>query len=930
MSDRWASVLALAVFAGALAAVDGHLPPVSLALAGAVVGVAWLLGRAGRAAPAVWCLGAALLAAALAQRSLAGLEAPLATGPVRTEVVLVGDPVPDGRGGVSVDVRLDGRRLRGVAHVAAASALDDRLAGERVTVIGEVRPPGPVERRLLHRHLAGRLAIDTVVGWRPGAGATPLANGLRRTLARGARVLPERQRSLLAGVTLGDDRAQPADMTDAFRAAGLTHLLAVSGQNVAFVLVIATPVVTRLRFGPRLAATLAVLASFALVTRAEPSVLRATAMASVAAVGTARGRPTSTIRTLALGAAATMLVDPLLATSLGFRLSVAGAAGIVVGAGRIEDLLPGPRWLAVPLSVTLAAQAAVSPLLVATFGSVPLASLPANLLAVPAAGPLMVWGLTGGLVAGIAGGAVAQILHLPTGLLLTWLEAVATAAARWPLGDLRAPHLAVLGAGVAAVVIGRALARPDLPGDAHHRSGSGVVDPDRPPRARRGAGRVVTCAGGVVTAVAVVAAAAPLGGVSPGRLELPLGVGATLWCRGGACVVVLDGRARDDAVLAGLRAERVPRVDLVIVRTSARSVGEVVSTMRKRWPDVVVFAPRPGSTPPVGAGVPVVPAALSPPAGTVLDVGGLRLTVAANTGGRLDVEVAPVPAAGSRASPPAPGDRPTVPRSQVPASSGVRLSGFRTIRDAGCRVRRFRRSPLWPPALARGPPLRRLRGSGGDLSSAVVIVPSPPPMPCVELALPLRDGSVDLRSRVLVAGVVPPPRFGREAEVMASAAAVDASGADLVDVSLPPRLIGPVARAAATTVAVRAGTLDQVAAARRAGAQVVMVPPSLIDEATGNRGDDGPALVLVVDDLADLVSARAVAGRAGVPLALDSTRMSAVDAMGNEAAAIAGGVRVIRTTDVRRSRRVAEVMAAILAARRPSATAIADQTASAS
>jgi competence protein ComEC len=705
MSDRWASVLALAVFAGALAAVDGHLPPVSLALAGAVVGVAWPLGRAGRAAPAVLCLGAALVAAALAQRSLAGLEAPLATGPVRTEVVLVGDPVPDGRGGVSVDVRLDGRRLRGVAQAAAASALDDRLAGERVTVIGEVRPPGPVERRLLHRHLAGRLAIDTVVGWRPGAGATRLANGLRRTLARGARVLPERQQSLLAGVTLGDDRAQPADMTDAFRAAGLTHLLAVSGQNVAFVLVIAAPVVTRLRFGPRLVATLAVLASFALVTRAEPSVLRATAMASVAAAGTALGRPTSTIRTLALGAAATMLVDPLLATSLGFRLSVAGAAGIVVGAGRIEDLLPGPRWLAVPLSVTLAAQAAVSPLLVATFGSVPLASLPANLLAVPAAGPVMVWGLTGGLVAGVAGGAVAQVLHLPTRLLLTWLEAVATAAARWPLGDLRAPHLAVLGAGVAAVVTGRALARPDLTGDAHHRAGRGVVDPDRRPRARRGAGRVVTCAGGVVTALAVVAAAAPLGSASPGRLELPLGVGATLWRRGGACVVVLDGRARDEAVLAGLRAERVPRVDLVIVRTSARSAGDVVSTLRTRWPDVVVLAPRPGSTPP-GLAPPVVPAALSPPGGTVLDVGGLRLTVTANTGGRLDVEVAPVPAAGSGTSPPAPGDRPTVPPSPAPARSGVRLSGFSRHPDAGCRVRRFRRSSVWVFA----PSGRRLPG----------------------------------------------------------------------------------------------------------------------------------------------------------------------------------------------------------------------------
>ena len=409
----------------------------------------------------------------------------------------------------------------------------------------------------------------------------------------------------------------------------------------------------------------------------------------------------------------------------------AGSEKLIVKALELQDKL-GPIF---DITCDCEDGAAVSPLLVATFGSVPLASLPANLLAVPAAGPLMVWGLTGGLVAGAAGGAVAQVLHLPTRLLLTWLELVATTAARWPLGDLRAPHLAVLGAAVAAVVTGRALARPDLPGDAHHRAGSRVVDPDRRPRARRGAGRVVTCAGGVVAALAVVAAAAPLGGASfggasPGRLELPLGVGATLWRRGGACVVVLDGRARDDAVLAGLRAERVPRVDVVIVRTSARSAGEVVSTLRERWPDVVVLAPRPGSTTPVGVDVPVVSAALSPPGGTVLDVGGLRLTVAANTGGRLDVEVAPVPAAGSGTSRP----RPAIAR----RSHGRRR--WRAAPGADCGP--FQRSFVWLSAPSErrlpGPPVpafvclgfRTIRpvvaGSvrlGGDCGGAVAAYP---------------------------------------------------------------------------------------------------------------------------------------------------------------------------------------------------------------
>jgi hypothetical protein len=171
---------------------------------------------------------------------------------------------------------------------------------------------------------------------------------------------------------------------------------------------------------------------------------------------------------------------------------------------------------------------------------------------------------------------------------------------------------------------------------------------------------------------------------------------------------------------------------------------------------------------------------------------------------------------------------------------------------------------------------------------------------------------VDLRTRVLVAGVVPPPRFGREGEVLATAASLRAAGADLVDVSLPPRLSGPVARAGDVPVAMRAGTAAEAAAARRAGAEVVMVPPDAADDAAGESG----AVAVVVDDLAGVGAARDVAGRLGAPLAIDASRWSGPEAVGREAAAVSLGCRLIRTADVRRSRRVAEVMGALLAARR--------------
>ncbi|HET8621641.1 MAG TPA: hypothetical protein VFM27_21910 [Acidimicrobiales bacterium] len=189
--------------------------------------------------------------------------------------------------------------------------------------------------------------------------------------------------------------------------------------------------------------------------------------------------------------------------------------------------------------------------------------------------------------------------------------------------------------------------------------------------------------------------------------------------------------------------------------------------------------------------------------------------------------------------------------------------------------------------------------------------PTPLPVPVAGIGLVLAGRSVGLRTRVLVAGIVPAPRFGREGEVLATAAAVRDAGADLVDVSLPPRLVGPAARSGIAPVAVRAGSAAEVEAARRAGAAVVLVGSELAEE----LGDGPGATAVIAGDLAALAAAREVAERRGLPLALDAGGWTGPEAVGREAAAVALGCRLIRTADVRRSRRVAEVMGAILAAR---------------
>lgn len=183
--------------------------------------------------------------------------------------------------------------------------------------------------------------------------------------------------------------------------------------------------------------------------------------------------------------------------------------------------------------------------------------------------------------------------------------------------------------------------------------------------------------------------------------------------------------------------------------------------------------------------------------------------------------------------------------------------------------------------------------------------------------LELAGARVDLGTRVLVAGAVPPPRFGREAEVAATATAMRAAGVDLVDVSLPPRLVGPVAR-------------GQGAPAAHAGAAVVLVPVGVVGDvlAAAERGGPAVATVAVVDDLREVGAARDAAAAHRVPLAFDATRWAGDEAIARESAAVLEGCRVLRTSDVRRSRRIAAAMTALLEARRPAVWAAAGGAAS--
>ncbi len=589
-SDRGAVVLALAAAAGAALAL-----PVPVPVGASAVALAAVVRR-----PVLFVVAVFLLTAGLAAGAWAGLTPP-APGSIEGWATVRRDPDAVA-GAVRVDLDLGGRRFDAWARGPAAGRIGDLATGDRAWVQGRIEPGRP-PRYLQVRHLVARLTVDDVGATRLAGPPYSWANGVRDLLRRGVEHLPLSSRTLFAGFVLGDDRGQPPEVASDFRGAGLTHLLVVSGQNVAFVLLAAAPVLVRLRPPVRLLATLAVLGSFALLTRFEPSVLRATAMAAVATLAVVSGRPASGVRTLSLAVTGVLLVDPLLVGSLGFGLSVAASAGIVVLARPLAAFLPGPRWLALPLAVTLAAQLAVAPLLVPVTGGLPLATVPANLVAEPMAAVVVVWGMTAGLVAGVVGGDAAAWLHVPTGLALGAVAWVARVAASAPLGDVGLAAALTAGLlGVAAVLASR-----------RHRT--------------------ILTRTLVAASVLVVVVPASVPRSPPPAPEVAVDGGATLWqggAPGGGRVLVVTSDARPDRLLDALRRHGVDRVDLLISVHGSRAAATVVRavTSRIEVPDGAIWAPVEHR----------IPGATDAPVGR-WRIGGLEVTVAADAS-RLEVAVA--------------------------------------------------------------------------------------------------------------------------------------------------------------------------------------------------------------------------------------------------------------------------------------------------
>lgn len=267
--------------------------------------------------------------------------------------------------------------------------------GTLITVNGQLkRLKGPADagqRYLLamaSRKIVGQIAYPKVINQKPaklGVGQQLLLDSRQLFDRVNQQLFPDPQASLFAGIIAGQRSSLPADILTDFRITGLTHLIAVSGFNVAIVLQLFSNFAKR--FGPKLNLVLSLLAAtgFAIFTGGSASVVRASLLASLAIIAHTLGRPSSAWRLLLLTAILMALANPLvIGYDIGFQLSFAAVIGLITVAKPIEKRLTGhPGWLAEAISATCAAQITTLPILIHYFGNLSIYSLPANILVGP-------------------------------------------------------------------------------------------------------------------------------------------------------------------------------------------------------------------------------------------------------------------------------------------------------------------------------------------------------------------------------------------------------------------------------------------------------------------------------------------------------------------------------------------------------------------
>ncbi|QNI85802.1 competence protein ComEC [Synechococcus sp. PROS-7-1] len=350
--------------------------------------------------------------------------------------------VRNGRCRALVEVNhLDGERRRGRTELTVEPCQQPLHLGDWIEVIGPLRRPRPAAHSLLHggaerlvaRGSWSQIRTDSIRVLRQSW--TPLADGRRHIAEAFSEAAGPARGGLLAALVLGSAQVNlMADLREAFRVAGLSHALAASGFHLSVLL---GTTLAATRSGPsalRIGAGGSAMGLFLALAGAQPSVVRAVLMGAAALLIREGGQRSRPIGVLVLTLLLMLLMHPAWARSVGFQLSAAATAGLVLSAASLEQWLctHGPGWLrpfAPALSVPLAALAWTLPLQLLHFGSAPLYALVSNLLAAPLLAPLTLSAMALALLVLVAPAPI-------TAFVLPWLI--------WPVQQLAGVLIAVV------------------------------------------------------------------------------------------------------------------------------------------------------------------------------------------------------------------------------------------------------------------------------------------------------------------------------------------------------------------------------------------------------------------------------------------------------------------------------------------------------
>ncbi len=363
----------------------------------------------------------------------------------------------------TVEIEGQMQPVRGLALIQAPRYPAYRY-GDKVRVRGALETPpdlaGFSYRKYLARrgvHSLLRYPRVEIIGQKQGvfwrAVLVRLKDASAETLSR---LLPDPYAALAKGMLLGLEAGIPDRVNEDFRQTGTTHVIVISGSQVALLAAVVY-FLARRAFGQRLAlypAAAGVLL-YAAMVGGDPPVVRAAIMGLLYMLAQHVGRPTTGIVSLAAAAFLMTLANPLTLWDASTHLSFAATAGLILIAPRLQQGAsrvlarhlpsgPGLRLLqdfTAFLALTLAAQITTAPIIAYYFGRLPLISLPANLLILPAQ-PFILEGGAVALLLGLLGlTPLAQLAAYVPWLALAWTVGVVEMLARFPMLDLGRPAI---------------------------------------------------------------------------------------------------------------------------------------------------------------------------------------------------------------------------------------------------------------------------------------------------------------------------------------------------------------------------------------------------------------------------------------------------------------------------------------------------------